>query len=107
MASISWNASGIIHRDYPQKERIRNGEYSIHLLKPLNDDLKKKRSHLAGKMCSFNETMHKYTHAQSPKYHDLILFPDNRHCLTAEIDLALIVKLCLNKTMRTLTEFII
>ena len=42
-------ARGVIHIDYLQKGRTINGEYYTNLLDRFNEDLKKKRPHLAKK----------------------------------------------------------
>ena len=46
MASVFWNAYGIILIDYFQKGKIVNGEYYANLLQRLGDEMKKKRPHL-------------------------------------------------------------
>ena len=49
MATVFWDARGVIHIDYLQKGRTINGEYYTNLLDRFNEDLKKKRPHLAKK----------------------------------------------------------
>ena len=46
MATVFWDARGVIHIDYLQKGRTINGEYYTNLLDRFNEDLKKKRPHL-------------------------------------------------------------
>ncbi|QQP31674.1 Putative mariner transposase [Caligus rogercresseyi] len=55
MATVFWNARGVIHIDYLQKGRTMNGEYYTSLLDRFNDDLKKKRPHLAKKKVLFHQ----------------------------------------------------
>jgi len=45
MASVFWDAPGIIFIDYLQKGRTDTGEYYAALLDKLNDEIKKKRPH--------------------------------------------------------------
>ena len=47
MATVFWDARGVIHIDYLQKARTINGEYYTNLMDRFNEDLKKKRPHLA------------------------------------------------------------
>ncbi|QQP51432.1 Mariner transposase, partial [Caligus rogercresseyi] len=47
IATVFWDARGVIHIDYLQKGRTMNGEYYTSLLDRFNEDLKKKRPHLA------------------------------------------------------------
>ena len=47
MATVFWNARGVIHIDYLQKGRTINGEFYTNLLHRFNEDLKQKRPHLA------------------------------------------------------------
>jgi len=49
MASVFWDAHGIIFIDYLQKGRIDTGEYYAALLDKLNDEIKKKQPHMAKK----------------------------------------------------------
>jgi len=49
MASVFWDAHGIIFIDYLQKGRTVTGEYYAALLDKLNDEIKKKRPHMAKK----------------------------------------------------------
>lgn len=58
MATVFWDARGIIHIDYLQKGRTVNGEYYCNLLDRFNDVLKEKRPHLAKKKFSSIKTMH-------------------------------------------------
>ena len=61
MASVFWNARGIIHIDYLQKDKTINGEYYGNLLQRLNDEIKKKRPHLAKNkvlFCQDNAPVH-------------------------------------------------
>jgi len=53
MATVFWNACGIIHIDYfPSKQTI-NGDYCAALLGRFNNILKKKRPHLTKKKVLF------------------------------------------------------
>jgi len=49
MASVFWDAHGIIFIDYLQKGRTVTGEYYAALFDKLNDEIKKKRLHMAKK----------------------------------------------------------
>ena len=49
MATVFWDARGIIHIDYLQKGKAINGEYYANLLDRFNEDLKRKRPHMAKK----------------------------------------------------------
>ncbi|XP_011251320.1 histone-lysine N-methyltransferase SETMAR-like [Camponotus floridanus] len=55
MATVFWNARGIIHIDYLQKGKTINGEYYANLLDRFNDVLKEKRPHLAKKKVLFHQ----------------------------------------------------
>ena len=55
MATIFWDARGVIHIDYLQKGTTINGEYYTNLLDRFNEDLKKKRPHLAKKKVIFHQ----------------------------------------------------
>ncbi|QQP40773.1 Putative mariner transposase [Caligus rogercresseyi] len=55
MATVFWDARGVIHIDYLQKGRTMNGEYYTSLLDRFNEDLKKKRPHLAKKKFIFHQ----------------------------------------------------
>ncbi|QQP49556.1 Uncharacterized protein FKW44_010266, partial [Caligus rogercresseyi] len=55
MATVFWDARGVIHIDYLQKGRTMNGEYYTSLLDRFNEDLKKKRPHLAKKKVLFHQ----------------------------------------------------
>ncbi|QQP52895.1 Putative mariner transposase [Caligus rogercresseyi] len=55
MATLFWDARGVIHIDYLQKGRTMNGEYYTSLLDRFNEDLKKKRPHLAKKKVLFHQ----------------------------------------------------
>ena len=55
MATVFWDARGVIHIDYLQKGRTINGEYYTNLLDRFNEDLKKKRPHLAKKKVLFHQ----------------------------------------------------
>ena len=49
MASVFWDACGIIFIDYLLKGKTINGEYYANLLQRLSDEIKKKGPHLAKK----------------------------------------------------------
>ena len=49
MASVFWDAHGIIFIDYLQKGRTITGEYYATLLDKLNDEIKQKRPHMVKK----------------------------------------------------------
>ncbi|QQP58373.1 Putative mariner transposase [Caligus rogercresseyi] len=54
-STVFWDARGVIHIDYLQKGRTMNGEYYTSLLDQFNEDLKKKRPHLAKKKVIFHQ----------------------------------------------------
>lgn len=54
MASVFWDAKGIIFIDYLEKGRSITGEYYASLLQRLSDEIKKKRPHLARKKVLFH-----------------------------------------------------
>ena len=53
MATVFWDARGIIHIDYLQKGKTINGEYYPNLLDRFNEYLKRKRPHMAKKKVLF------------------------------------------------------
>ena len=55
MATVFWNARGIIYVDYLQKGRTINGKYYANLLDQFNVELKKKRLHLGKKKVLFHQ----------------------------------------------------
>lgn len=55
MASVFWDAKGIIMIDYLQKGKTINKEYYMALLDRLSDEIKKKRPHLAKKKILFHQ----------------------------------------------------
>ena len=55
MATVFWDARGVMHIDYLQKGRTINGEYYTNLLGRFNEDLKKKRPNLAKKKVLFRQ----------------------------------------------------
>ena len=55
MASVFWDARGIIFIDYLQKEKTMNGEYYANLLQCSSDEIKKKQPHLVRKNVLFHE----------------------------------------------------
>lgn len=54
MASIFWDAHGIILIDYLEKGRTITGDYYVALLDRLNDEIKKKRPHMTKKKVLFH-----------------------------------------------------
>ena len=62
MASVFWDARGIIFIDYLEKGKTINGEYYANLLQRLSEEIKQKRPHLAKKKVLFhadNAPVHK------------------------------------------------
>ena len=55
MATVFWDARGIIFIDYLQKGKTVNGEYYANLLSQFDEELKKKRPHLAKKKVLFHQ----------------------------------------------------
>ena len=55
MASVFWDARGIIFMDYLRKGKTINGEYDASLLKLLYDEIKKRRPRLAKRKILFYE----------------------------------------------------
>ena len=73
MATVFWDARGVIHIDYLQKGRIISGEYYTNLLDQFSEDLKKKRRHLAKIKVIFhhdNARVHTYLVSMT-KFHEL------------------------------------
>lgn len=73
MATVFWDARGIIFIDYLQKGKTINGEYYAALLQRLSEEIKTKRPHLAKKKVLFhhdNAPAHTSMIAMS-KIHDL------------------------------------
>jgi len=60
MASVFWDAHGIIFIDYLQKGRTVTGEYYVALLDKLNDEIKKKLIWRRKKFCTIIIT-HRHT----------------------------------------------
>ena len=58
LASVFWDAQGILFIDYLEKGWIINSEYYIALLVCLKEEIAKKRPQLKKKKCSFTKTMH-------------------------------------------------
>lgn len=54
MASVFWDAKGIIFIDYLQPGKTINGQYYTNLLQHLSEEIKKKRPHLAKKKVLFH-----------------------------------------------------
>ena len=61
MASVFWDAHGIIYIDYLEKGKYINSDYHIELLLRLKDEIAKKRPHMKKKKSSFIKTMHRAT----------------------------------------------
>ncbi|KAL7724069.1 hypothetical protein ACLKA6_012721 [Drosophila palustris] len=61
MASVFWDAHGIIFIDYLQKGQTINSDYYMALLERLKDEIAKKRPHMAKKKCCSTKTMHRVT----------------------------------------------
>ncbi|XP_043644536.1 histone-lysine N-methyltransferase SETMAR-like, partial [Drosophila teissieri] len=55
MATVFWDAQGIIHIDYLEKGKTITGEYYSELLDRFDIDLKQKRPHLAKKKVLFHQ----------------------------------------------------
>ena len=55
MASVFWDARGIIFIDYLHKGRTINGKYYANLLQRLGNEIKEKRPHLAKKKVLFHQ----------------------------------------------------
>lgn len=73
MATVFWDAHGIIFIDYLEKGKTITGEYYASLLVKLNDVIKEKRPHLVKKKVLFhhdNAPAHSSTVAQA-KLHEL------------------------------------
>ena len=58
MASVFWDAEGILFIDYFEKGKTITGEYYSNLLTRLNEKIGEKRPDLQKKKSSFNRTMH-------------------------------------------------
>jgi hypothetical protein len=58
MASVFWDARGIIYIDYLDKGQTINSEHNIALLERLNDEIKKKCPHFKKKkMLLYQDTV--------------------------------------------------
>lgn len=55
MATVFWDARGVIHIDYLEKGKTINGEYYANLLDQFNQILLEKRPHLAKKKILFHQ----------------------------------------------------
>ena len=58
MASVFWDAEGILFIDYLEKGKKLTGEYYSNLLTRLNEKMHEKRPGLQKKKSSFLRTMH-------------------------------------------------
>ncbi|XP_053949369.1 histone-lysine N-methyltransferase SETMAR-like [Anastrepha ludens] len=77
LASIFWDACGVIFIDYLEKGKTVTGEYYASFLDRLNDETKKKRHPLAKKKVLFHQGIspaHKSTNAMA-KLHELLPHP--------------------------------
>ncbi|XP_032676157.1 histone-lysine N-methyltransferase SETMAR-like [Odontomachus brunneus] len=86
LATVFWNAHGIILINYPEKGRTITGENYASLLDRLNDEIKKKRPHLTKKKILFYQDIapaHKSIKAMA-KLNEFLLhppyFPDLAPC---------------------------
>ena len=61
MASVFWNAHGILFIDYLEKGKTINSDYYMALLDRLSAGIKKKRSPMQKKKCCSTKTMHRAT----------------------------------------------
>ena len=61
MASVFWNAEGILFIDYLEKGKTITGEYYSNLLTQLDQKIREKRPGLQKKKSSFITTMHQLT----------------------------------------------
>jgi hypothetical protein len=58
MASVYWNAEGILFIDYLERDKSITGEYYSNLLTRLNEKIHEKRHGLQKKKSSFIRTVH-------------------------------------------------
>jgi len=58
MASVFWDAEGILFIDYLEKGKTITGKYYSNLLTRLDEKVHDKRASLQKKKPSFNRTMH-------------------------------------------------
>jgi histone-lysine N-methyltransferase SETMAR len=73
IATVFWDARGIIFIDYLQKGKTITGVYYANLLDKLKEEIKSKRPHLAKKKkCCSIKTMHQYTRhsLRCPKFNN-------------------------------------
>ena len=71
MASVFWDAHGVIFIDYLEKGRTITGAYYAALLDRLDDQIRKKRQHLKKKQTRFhyyNTPSHTSNIAQAKKH---------------------------------------
>ena len=73
MATVFWDARGVIHIDGLQKGRTVNGEYYTNLLDRFNEHLKKKRPNLAKEKVLFHQdnARDQTCFVSMPKFHVL------------------------------------
>jgi hypothetical protein len=58
MASVFWDAEGILFINYLEKGKTMRGKYYSHLLTRLDEKIREKRPSLQKKKSSFIRTMH-------------------------------------------------
>ena len=61
LASVFWDAQGILFIDYLEKGRIIYNKYYIALMVRLTEEIAKRRTEMKKKKCSFTKTMHRVT----------------------------------------------
>ena len=59
LASVFWDAQGILFIDFLEKGRTINSEYYIVLLVCLNEEIAKKQQQMKKKKCSLTKNMHR------------------------------------------------
>ena len=58
LASVFWDAQGILFIDYLEKGRTINSKYYIALLVHLKEEITKKLPQMKNKKCSFTKKIH-------------------------------------------------
>ena len=61
MASVFWDAHGILFIDYLEKSKTINSDYYMALMDRSSEEIKKKRPYMQNKKCCSTKTMHRAT----------------------------------------------
>ena len=72
MATVFWDAKGVLLIDYLEKGTTINSEYYCNLLDQLHDKIREKRPGLQKKKSFSSKTMHPLTQLKKPLRRSLI-----------------------------------